>query len=1267
MATPPASPVSRCCSYGYGSSVERAALVHHSKQRQPRRARSRPRSVSAVSNYLAAVLLLSLLAVALPLGSQVGAVAGATVDFDALTWTQWRALYDASAAAMTLERVYRTSPRVRAKLLVAKQTSMSQLLAGEAILRQQLSDVAGVSMARVQLEVLQTSALKESDSGEYFAAFGISAIPDPMSLVSGQQDLSNSVTLATAIDQERGRIITRLRYGAVVRDQNVTIASLTLFGSAMKLVDVSLDGESFYAIDLKPWIAVRIAVVPAGYTRSTTSVSSSGASGSTSSSATSQTSTSLYYEPSHDAFQSLRLRFLLTKTLLPLRLTLSDILIRGTTAPVAFSAYRSGSASVVDVEVHMDDASYRVAVDGYLRNSSLAQAFSAVEPQWAIAAIDVGLGSGLLYSPPAPISTGSGSAAATVATSSNALELAFELNGVPFAQIADRKWRILERLGQWLALNGCYSCQARFNSVSATAATIDSSRASHNDGDNVDETTTALDPINAKSTALGFQVATSSSNDPSVLYENLQRQVSSGPEAALCSSIGVVESAATVGVVPETCALISYRNASAASAAATVSLEPFVLLNLTLGLADQALNASVTTAEVASSAFDRFRIRCALSVLFQQVAIYDEHMTLQSTSVISTTDSVQSDEPLLLLIYKVVIADESQRQGIKALFLSKRFQRTLSEYTQQRLSIVGRVADLHADGSPWWLDIKLPGIAFSLEDATASTSLESLPSTSSSGTRIYRYQDPLEGSNPSVVTFPVASSAPTCSSATTASPSSLECISIQFTSEFDSDAPLFIRRIESNVEISSPSLVMPTASQSEAASSYVAAPRIASNQSTGDSASYPWVFYADTSSLSQRLTASGSNSTMAVVMMRFQLELTTGLGDAGGGSQSRASAFRLDVRVEINSTGVSSRSRQVSVHKSSFLSLITASPDADGRSANASTAFGHLYLDPLVSAQVQVHTSATAGTTSSGGHSAVTFRIYPSSIGGFFYRTQVTSSDQPSSSTSCSSCDAKLEACDASLECRALSACFSAAANSDPALYASLLLQTSTASSLSGDSSSSNGTTLVTHDLSWLLQQCLGGSADGSTWTTPTLVRFVDGLLCTSSSQCPIETTSNSTSSSISSESAVLADGPSRALVVRYTPMEQTLTFPDSNFTTTLQFLIDADDGSEKSQVFTDLTRDDTSLSALQAMLMQLYGGEQSTTSFLFVQVSRNESSSGGAEEVVHIRYFFLSTWTTSSTSSSSSLPYVQSVSGDSPVVKTTVGAERLELVVMDV
>lgn len=1170
------------------------------------------------------VLLLSLCFVTLASPVPAAASPPPVVDFDALTWLQWRDLYDTSAALMTLENLYRSSPRVRAKVLVAKQISMDQLLAGEAILRQQLSDVAGVSIARVQVETLQTSALRASDRGEYIVAFGISAVPDPMALVlSGSQDLS--LGLAAVIDLERERIIERLRYGAIVRDQNVTIASLMLFGSAMKLLDVDLDGESFYPIDLKPWLAARIAVAPVVH--STTSPSGPGSTTTTGVTAATSQASATSYQPSRDAFQNLRLRFLLAKTLLPLRLSPSDILIRESTA-AAVSAYHKVSASIVDVEVHVADEAFRPAVNGYLRNASLAQAFSAVEPQWAIVAIDVDSGSGILYLP----SSVSSVSTSTVPASTSALSVVFELHNVPFIQLASRKWRILERVAQWLALNGCYGCQVRFEGVgSVLPAAMDSEGASHNDGDSVDNAITPLDPINARSTTLSIHVDTLNPEFSAVLLENLQHQVASGPDAALCVSIGVQESddelSATAGVPPATCALTWYQNASVPPPPTELP-EPFVLLKLTLKLSELALNASMTPSQIAESVFDQFRIRCALLVLFQQLAVYDEHVQLEATSVIP----IESGEPLLVLTYKVVIADESQRKGLKMLFLSKRFQRTLDTYIEQRFRIVDREADLHADGSPAWLDAKLPGMMFSLENTTVDPRQDSI--SAASANRVYRFEDPLEGANPTVLQFPDAASAPTCSSAVDSSPR--ECISIDFMSEFDSDV-LFVREIESNVALSSPSLVLPPASQSKAVGASTTtmdapAPRIAY---TGASASYPWIFYADT----QPTMASRSNSTL-VILLRFYVEVTTAALRIGGSQQSKA--FRLDVRVEINLVGGngSSSNRKVSVHKASFLPSITVSGDTDGHLGSASTAFGHLYLDPFVSAQVDTSSAATTATstTSSSGHSAVAFHIYQSSLGGFFNRATVASAPP----SVCTACYAKLRACDASLECRALSACFSTVANSDPALYTSLLLST--------DSSP------VSQDLSWLLQQCLGGhseSVEDRRWTTATLVQFLDGLLCTSDSQCPLETT-------------VLADGPSRTLMVRYTPIEQTLTFPQADFTATLQFLVDLDQDGERSQVFAELTRDDASLLALQDMLVELYRGQQNsstvtTTGFPFIRVSR------GDDEVINIQYAFLSTWTSSfATSSSSSLTYVLTISGDSPIVRTTVDSERLELVVVD-
>ncbi|TYZ66806.1 hypothetical protein PybrP1_010680 [[Pythium] brassicae (nom. inval.)] len=1176
----------------------------------PRAARRRQSALCRHPLFLIALLVVSVYGA---LVTPAAAATAAPVAFEALTWPQWRELHDAAATARTLERVYRRSPRVRAKLRVATQLSMDQFLAGDAIFRQQLSDVVGTSAARVQLEFLQTSALRAGDPGEFVAAFGISALPDPSSALSASNDTIDSrrddstAALRFAIDLERARIVQRLRYGGLTaRGLNATVSGLTLFGVAATLVDVVLDGEVFYPVDMTPWVAARLAVVPSAL-------------GSSSDSPTTADTFASQYSPATDAYQSLRLRFLLAKTLRPLRIETSDIILRESAPP--FGAYYSDAATVIEAEVHAHDEHVRAAVGGYLRNASLAREFAALEPQWRIAAIDVDARSGVLYSPlsaPTPPAASSFNA--------SALEVALALQNVSFAHVDSHKWRILERFARVLEAGGCSECQVSYSRVAPALATADAAT-SHNDGDA--DTTLPLDPLNARSVALVVSIAAAHGSLATSVFTELAALVATGASSALCERVGVVALGETVAaaVSPSlssalsTCAVTTYENLSSEAGAQAYG-EPFVLLNVTLGLTDTALAAFVSPYDVAASAFEQYRVRCALLVLVQQVAVFDDDVQLVASAVLADQDevSVLSLAPPIRLSYRVAIRDESQRRGIAQHFLSTRFKLTVADYTLDVLDVRARAVDLHADGSPS-ADDRLPGFAVPRVNVSAALALSNQSSNASStaaqsNVRVYRYDDPMPVSdsastlwNPSVRTFPDPSTAPQCSEAG-ASTSSL-CLSIQFSSAYESGTVVFLRQITANAELSSPSLVLP--SPWNATTPAPPAPWI----EDGASALIPsWVFHAN---LSGALSSSAEFNRS--VVLRFHFEFMSSL--SAPESLRHQASFLIDVRVDPAAALAGAGSRKLVVRKDSFQPLVAG--------GNASVVFSN----PFVAARLAPQESSQSTPLH------VAFTIERSSVGGFFPRGALSQ---------CTACSSLLTECDAAVECKALAACVGAYANSNPALYASMLRASPSAVD-------ENAT--ISLDTSWTLGLCVHGE---QRWNSSTLALFLGGLHCVSSNRCAV--------AAMEATSAA----PKRAVVLRYSPMEQTLTFAGANFTATLEIRVDSTDAdgivTSKSETFANLTQDDASLSTLSKTLMGLYGygggsrgyrDEDMLTSF--VRVSRDRSSSG--ELLLRIRYFSLALWGPPSAWSTAGLPVLRVLSGDAPLVSTQ-AAERLELLVVE-
>lgn len=1141
-----------------------------------------------------------------------------------MTWSQWRELHDTSATAMALERVYRSSPRVRAKLLVATHVSMNQLFAGEAILRQQLSEVVGASVERVQLEFLQTSVLREDDQGEYFASFGISALPDPARAPAG--DLAATLTLLPAIEAERERIIQQLRYGSIVRQQNVTIASLYLFGTHLQLLDVALDGETFYQIDFKPWIAARVAVVPAsdtGFPGATNAL----ASGLTTAETTPSSNRTSYYSfpSSGDAFQNLRLRFLLVRILLPLQMYTSDIIIRDATATFAtmtttaspVAAYYA-PATLLDIEFHVNDVAFRAAVDGYLRNASLAEAFSVMEPQWTIGAIDVDPRSGILYSPVESSSTTTGTAIPNGAsTLYKSVELTLALANLPFVHIDARKWRILEATYTFVVDAVCSYCRVRYARIALLPVASQSTAAEdHNDGDTTPASDQA-DPINTAAYTLSFRIdAEDQDVDAEQFAQDLQNSLSWDPSIDMRTMLGFVETSdlAGNGSLDAAAASVVYRSAAAWSPASSASdavdaTEPFVQLNLTLRVAPSGVNTT-SADRIAASVFDLHRIRCALLVLLQQVHILNEHLHLVSTRVLPLeVTPLQEEDRLsspLLLVYRVALQDESQRRGVAALFLSQRLQHTIEAYMQHKVQVSDRRAGIHADGSPA-MENKLPGLIMESTGASLSDSPAAW-----NDSKVYRYRDPVVGVTPSLLTRD-GDPLPSCSSLPTTTTSTTWCVSIQWESELP-DWTLFLRQIESNFDVASSSLAMPTRVPTAAPPP---APWVL--PSTGDnsnSSNPPWIFYENASTSSSTMRSAGSE-----LWLRLSFEFV-----APDGSARNSIAFTLDVGEDLSHYR---SAESIRIRRSNVVPMLAGA---------SSSPLSFESLDLFVTADVPSVTTVVRNNASLNPlliqSTALVFNVQRKSVGGFFNPTHTTSTMTPAA---CSTCRSKMEVCDASLECRAISACFRSVVDAHPAIYASLLLHTNASDD---------------RNLSWLLTQCLGGGGDGNEWTKAARTKFVDGLLCAVDLACPIAVASDAASNASSSR-----------LVVAYTPLEQTLSFANATFRSTLRFLLDTESDDDEalttsalpSRELSDLVADDASMVRLKAVLLDLYGQPQDGTT---IRIQLDVDPLGGDSAVVKIQYYFLSATAT--------LPYVFVVEGDSPAIRTPVRSDTLAFRVLN-
>ncbi|KAE9209424.1 hypothetical protein PF005_g11833 [Phytophthora fragariae] len=408
-----------------------------------------------------------------------------SIDYRTLTWSKWEEVYTtAQTDTVTMTRMYRTGPRVRAKIMVGNDISMNDFQAGEAIFRQRIQDIVGVERSeRVQLEYLQTEACTEEEPQTYYVALGISALPPPLN--SSGNDL-----MLSSISAERERIVQNLRYGNIVNSANVTINSITLFGTSMDLVDVTLEGESFAQLYLKPWVGIQLAIA------STVSAVMG-----------INTSANEHYTMDRDAFQDLRLRFLLTQRLQSLQVRASDIIVHSPTELLPFNTY-TADAGVLNIEIHVHDIRYADSVETYLlgedtsaSSSAVASSFNEMEPDWRLIAMDVDTEAGRLFSLPTGASTwlDTGNSGDSVAL----IELTFELYNISLAQLERAKWAVLgfvRRTASQVAPSS-----VRFGRITFPSSSI--ALTTHNDGgDSALASESIFDPVNAINWTLSFKV-----------------------------------------------------------------------------------------------------------------------------------------------------------------------------------------------------------------------------------------------------------------------------------------------------------------------------------------------------------------------------------------------------------------------------------------------------------------------------------------------------------------------------------------------------------------------------------------------------------------------------------------------------------------------------------------------------------------------------------------------------------------------------------------
>ncbi|GMF17039.1 unnamed protein product [Phytophthora lilii] len=955
-----------------------------------------------------------------------------SINYGTLTWSKWNAIYTAAVTdATAFPRIYRTGPRVRAKLFVATKISMDSLQAGEAILRQRISEFVGVeTIERVQLEYLQTDVLSESEQGAYYAALGISALPPPLGSSGNRYDSSASAIILPAIEAERERIALNLRHGGTVNSESVTIDDITLFGTPMRLVDITLDGEAFTQLYLKPWVGLQLAI--ASTASLSTGVSSSGYD---------------HYSTDRDAFQDLRLRFLLAQHLRLLKVGVSDIIIHSPKNILPFSVYYA-EAGVLEIEIHLLDMDHASTVETFLLRedeltlrNEIAAAFNEKEPQWQIIAMDISTLAGELFAPTSQIS----SALDTRTSVVSAAELTFELYDISLAQLERTKWSVLDFVRVVIAQ--VTPSRVRFGKIDYPASSSAlSSLVTQNDYDeSITSGTVAadsiFDPMNAVNWTLSFIVEpeTSDTFDSAVLGEHIAG-AQGFVEAGLEHALGFTDTS-------------SSRSATFKSASAWVDSEvtsgdavkPYVLFKLTIKV--EPLDASGTILE-SPNFFQLHHVRCALVLLLQQIAILDDSLFIVSANAVDlhtpeADGAGHSWHRLVYMTYRASISDESQRRGIRSIIFSPRLARTISLYSGRTLELIEREIYFHADGSPVWPE-NIPGTLFAappvdmISDGFSSSSTSSLKQQTSYA---YDFNDP----EPSASSGALLDATDACLSSG-ATWSGL-CIKLRFTGTTQV-APIFLRKLQSLQRVISSSINLPPMHASiktaDAASSSYPAPWVLVGEQSGDGEN-SWSFF-----VSESLSRDNIQS----------IRLTFGVVDTMQ-DLSATTPFTIDLELNSNDATVAPVVRRRQFGDLAVVATIDQPAPA------------------FITAELPDLTSNGVRTTGV----SVTLNLQEPRLGGLY-----SSSLLEEVAPSCNECTTLLADCNSRLECRAFSACASVLLDADLTLVSSMLQEDAIGTSVNA---------------SWLLEDCLSPS-DGTVWSSTMREMLVSSCTCLWKNRCPL-------------------------------------------------------------------------------------------------------------------------------------------------------------------
>jgi hypothetical protein len=912
--------------------------------------------------------------------------------------------------------------------MVATDISMGDLQAGEAIFRQQITEIVGVgTIDRVQLEYLQTEARSETEQAVYYAVLGISALPPPST--------RDAALMLPAIETERERIVEKLKNGNVLASGRVTIDSLWLFGVPMRVVDIVLDGEAFAQLYMKPWLGVQLVIASAtSFARGTNSGENT------------------HYATGRDAFQDLRLRFLLAQRLESLQVGASDILVHSPMALLPFPIYQA-DAGVLETEVHVHSILYASLVEMYLlsddtsSNSSftaIADDFSEMEPQWELLTMEVNADAGDLFSPArsSSESPGSDSAAGSIAS-----ELTFEMFNISLAQLKRTKWSVLDFVRVVLART--ISSRVSFGRIDFPPSSSQlSSLAIHNEG-NGDGTPTGggfttestFDPVNALQWTLSFKVepeATGTGTLDSAVLEEQVFEIRSTVEMGLQNALGFTDTTSSSSSSSAT-----FKDASdwVHGAVNDAVAEPFVDFTLTVQV--EPLDASGSILE-SPNFFQLHHIRCALVLLLQQVAVSNDQVALLSSNAedrptVELDDSQHTWHRFLVFQFRATISDESQRRGVRSVVFSSRLASTISLYSGDTLALIEREIDLHADGSPAW-PRNLPGVFVAAAKAnnfsdgfvTSNTSL-----IRKQKTFVYEFDDP-EADPASGI---LQDAADVCSPGGTAS--SGLCIRLRFTGT-SPVALIFLRTVQSLYPVTSSSVSLPIANAARGSSPSSPAPWVLVDGQS-PSGETLWTLFMDSSTSTAK--AQSIRLTFAAVYNMQELSTT--------------SPFTIDLELE----------------QGNFETLPVVRRRQFGDLAVVATS--DQPAPAFISAELPELTSNGVDVT----RLNVAMNLQEPRLGGL-YSASLLDEVAPS----CSACTSFLSDCNSRLECRAFSACASVLLDADLTLASTLLQEEAISTSV---------------DASWLLEYCWSPS-DGTVWSSTMSQTLVSSFTCLWGNLCPL-------------------------------------------------------------------------------------------------------------------------------------------------------------------